>query len=93
MGSPVVADNPEASRYEISVEGVVAGFTEYVDEGDVLVFPHTVIFEDFDGQGLAAILVTGALDYVRAKGRVIRPLCPYVAGFLRKNPDYQDLVA
>lgn len=93
MTTTTVANNPETSRYEISVDGVLAGFTEYIDKGDLLVFPHTVVFEEFDGQGLAAILVTGALDDVRANGRVIRADCPYVAGFLRKHPEYQDLLA
>ncbi|MGZ5366886.1 GNAT family N-acetyltransferase [Aeromicrobium sp.] len=93
MSSPTVADNPQASRYEVSVAGKIAGFTEYVDTGGILVFPHTVVFEEFEGQGLAAILVTGALDDVRAKGRLIRADCPYVAGFLARHPYYQDLAA
>jgi len=93
MSNPTVADNPGTSRYEISVDGVLSGFTSYADEGEVLVFVHAEVFEEFAGQGLAAILVTGALDDVRAKGRLIRPLCPYVAGFLGKHPDYQNLVA
>jgi predicted GNAT family acetyltransferase len=93
MSSPTVADNPKASRYEVSVAGKIAGFTEYVDTGEILVFPHTVVFEEFEGQGLAAILVTGALDDVRAKGRLIRADCPYIAAFLARHPDYQDLVA
>ncbi|MEO6472086.1 MAG: GNAT family N-acetyltransferase [Aeromicrobium sp.] len=88
-----VENNAARSRYEISVDGILAGFTEYVDQGDVLVFPHTEVFEEFGGLGLAAILVTQALDDVRANGRVIRPLCPYVAGFIAKHPEYQDLVA
>lgn len=93
MSNPTVVNNPEASRYEISVDGVLAGFTDYVDEGEVLVMPHTEVFDDFEGQGLAAILVTGALDDVRANHRVVRPDCPYVARFLGKHPAYQDLVA
>lgn len=93
MTATLVQNNPDTSRYEISVDGVLAGFTEYVDAGDVLVFPHTVVFDEFGGQGLAATLVTGALDDVRAKGRLIRPECPYVKGFLAKHPEYQDLVA
>ena len=93
MSEPTVVNNPETSRYEISVDGVLAGFTEYYEEGDILVFPHTEIAPDFNGQGLAAILVTQALDDVRAKGRLIRPDCPYVAAFIAKHPDYQDLVA
>jgi len=93
MSAPTVTDNPEASRFEISVDGKLAGFTEYVDKGQVLVFPHTEVFDEFEGQGLAAILVTGALDDVRAKGRLIQPECPYVRRFLRMHPDYKDLVA
>ncbi len=93
MSSHLVENNPANSRYEISVDGVLAGFTEYYEDGDVLVFPHTQIFEAFGGQGLAAILITAALDDVRAKGRLIRPLCPFVAAFIAKHPDYQDLVA
>lgn len=93
MTNTTVANNPEKSRFEISVDGALAGFTEYYEEGEILVFPHTKIFDEFGGQGLAAILVTGALDDVRANGRLIRADCPYVAGFLQKHPDYQDLLA
>ena len=101
MTTPTFANNPEASRYEISVDvppqaggaPVLAGFTEYVDEGDILVFPHTEVFDGFEGQGLGATLVTGALDDVRANGRLIRADCPYVRRFLRKHPEFKDLVA
>ena len=93
MSNPTVVNNSEASRYEISVDGVLAGFTDYVDEGEVLVMAHTEVFDDFEGQGLAAILVTGVLDDVRANDRVVRPDCAYVAGFLAKHPAYRDLVA
>ena len=93
MSNTSVANNPEASRYEISVNDALAGFADYVDRGEVLVIPHTEVFEGFEGQGLAAILVTGMLEDVRAYGRVIRPDCPFVASFLDKHPSYQDLIA
>jgi hypothetical protein len=87
-----VSDNPENSRYEIRIDGVLAGISEYVDRGEVRVFRHTEVLEGFAGQGLAATLVTEALEDVRAAGGLIRPLCPYVAAFLRKHPEFQDLV-
>ena len=93
MSTPTVANNPGNSRYEISVDGKLAGFTEYVDTGDILVFPHTVVLDEFEGQGLGAILVTGALGDVRANGRLIRVECPYIRRFLRKHPEYRDLLA
>ena len=93
MSIPTVANNSDNSRYEISVDGRLAGFTEYVDKGDILVFPHTQLFDEFAGQGLGAILVTGALDDVRANGRLIRADCTYVRRFLGKHPEYKDLIA
>ena len=85
-------DAPERSRYEIEVDGAPAGFAHYrLREGSV-VLDHTVIREEFAGQGLASHLVRAALDAVRAQQGRIVPVCPYVAGWLAKNPDYDDLV-
>jgi predicted GNAT family acetyltransferase len=87
-----VVDAPERSRYEILVDGTYAGFTHYRPSEGSLVFDHTVIKEDFAGQGLASKLVRAALDNVRARQGRIVPLCEYVVGWLAKHPDYDDLV-
>lgn len=87
-----VLDAKERSRYEILVDGTFAGFTHYLHHEGALVFDHTVIKEQFAGQGLASTLVRATLDDVRAqKGRIV-PLCEYVAAWLEKHPDYDDLV-
>lgn len=79
-------------RYEIVVDGVVAGFTE-VREGDgALAFPHTEIDDAYEGQGLASQLVRGALDDVRAQGRLVHPFCPYVKTWIERHEEYRDLV-
>jgi predicted GNAT family acetyltransferase len=87
-----VLDAPERSRYEILVDGTFAGFTHYQPTEGSLVFDHTVIKEQFAGQGLASTLVRATLDDVRARQGRIVPLCEYVAAWLEKNPDYADLV-
>jgi predicted GNAT family acetyltransferase len=87
-----VVDATERSRYEILVDGTYAGFTHYQSYEGSLVFDHTVIKEDFAGQGLASKLVRGTLDDVRSRHIRIVPVCEYVAGWLVKNPDYDDLV-
>jgi predicted GNAT family acetyltransferase len=88
-----VTHNREENRYEIHVDGILAGFTQALEDGDVVTFPHTVVFDQFEGQGLASELVTGALDDIRVRGKVIVPSCPYVARFVDKHPDYKDLLA
>ncbi|MCW2830194.1 MAG: family N-acetyltransferase [Aeromicrobium sp.] len=87
-----VVHNTDDQRYEILVDGILAGFADAKeDDTDVVVFPHTEIFDQFEGQGLASELVTGALDDVRVRGKKIKAVCPYVARFIEKHPDYADL--
>ena len=88
-----VTHNPAENRYEIHVDGVLAGFAQAFEDGDVVTFPHTVVFDEFEGQGLASQLVTGALDDIRERGKLIIVTCPYVTRFIDKNPDYKDLLA
>lgn len=88
-----VVHNPEKQRYEIEVDGILAGFTQAIEDGDVVTFPHTEIFDQFEGQGLASQLVTGALDDVRVRGKKVIAICPYVVRFIEKHQDYADLLA
>ena len=79
-------------RYEILVAGQRAGLTAYRDRGEQRVFFHTEVGDAFAGQGLAAQLVQQALADVRAAGRRIVPVCPYVAKHLKKHDEFADLI-
>jgi uncharacterized protein len=81
------------SRYELVADGEVIGTADYVDDGERVVFPHTVIRTDLRGQGFGAVLVRAALDDVRQKGRSVVPRCWYVAQFIDEHAEYRDLVA
>ncbi|SCL23494.1 hypothetical protein GA0070624_2747 [Micromonospora rhizosphaerae] len=78
-------------RYEILVDGKRAGLTAYRDRGQQRVFFHTEVDDAFAGQGLAAQLVQEALTDVRASGKRIVPVCPYVAKFLKKHDEFADI--
>jgi predicted GNAT family acetyltransferase len=88
-----VVHNADEQRYEIHVDGVLAGFTEAKEDGEVVAFPHTLVLEQFEGKGLASQLVAGALDDIRARDKRILAQCPYVARFVEKHQDYADLLA
>jgi predicted GNAT family acetyltransferase len=87
-----VVDNPDEDRYEVWAGEKFAGAAYYDLRGDLTVFTHTEIDDAFAGQGLGKVLAAGALDDVVAKGRTIVPVCPFIAGYLRKNPGYADHV-
>ena len=87
-----VVRNDDRSRYEIFVDGHVAGFSDYRMRDDHQVYVHTEIAPEFRGRDLAAILVGAALDDARTRGYRVIPRCPYVAEFIEEHPEYADLV-
>jgi predicted GNAT family acetyltransferase len=87
-----VRDNADEARYEIHVDGALAGFTQYQPGEGLLAFVHTEIDPAYAGQGLAKILIGQTLDDVRSRGLAVLPFCPFVRGFIQKNPAYADLV-
>ena len=87
-----VTDVPDEQRFVITVDGQRAGLLDYTLRDDLFVALHTEIDPAYAGQGLGGILVRQVLDEVRDSGMRLRPLCPFVAHFVRNNADYADLV-
>lgn len=87
-----VVDNPEMSRYEIRVDGRVAGFAQYRLHHDRITFFHTEVDPAFAGRGLGGQLARSALDGARSQGKVVVPLCPFIASYIRTHPEHLDLV-
>ena len=87
-----IRDNRERSRYEILVDGEVAGFVHYNLRGGRIILVHTEVDDAHAGHGLASILVAGVLDDIRVRGLRIVPVCPFVERFIREHPEYDDLV-
>lgn len=88
-----VRDNPEQTRYEIRVDGELAGFAQYERTDGRLIVIHTEIDERHQGRGLAGKLVAAVLDVAREAQLQVRPDCPYVRTYLGKHPEQLDLVA
>lgn len=87
-----VIDNPRELRYELWVGETRAGYLAYRREPSVVVLIHTDVDPAFEGRGLGSRLVAGALADLRERGLKLVPLCPFVAGYLRRHPEQQDLV-
>ncbi len=88
-----VADNTDAARYEIAVDGECAGFVTYRLAPGVITFLHAEVDPARERDGLGSRLVRDALDDARARGLTVRPVCPFVAWFIETHAEYQSLVA
>jgi predicted GNAT family acetyltransferase len=87
-----VSDNPDEDRFEIRVDGELAGFSQYRQRPAGLAFTHTEIDDRFEGQGLGSRLVSHALDDARERGFAVLPLCPFVRSYIERHSEYLDLV-
>ena len=92
MSDPTVVQNPDAGRFELRLDGEVAGFAEYHLRGSTTAFTHTVVEPRFEGRGLGSVLARGALDATRSAGRQVLPFCPFIRGYIERHPAYLDLV-
>ncbi|TDH51863.1 GNAT family N-acetyltransferase [Mycobacterium talmoniae] len=87
---PTVTTTPK--QYEISVDGTRAGLAAYVDSGAQRIFYHTEIGDEFGDRGLGSQLTAAALDDTRAAGKRIVAICPFVAAYVDKHEDYDDIL-
>lgn len=87
-----VTDNEAAGRFEIEVDGEVAGFAEYRLRDGAMSLTHTVVEPAYEGRGVGSALVEGALDAARERGLAVLPYCPFVRDYVEKHPEYADLV-
>jgi hypothetical protein len=87
-----VRRNEGAGRYEILVDDEVAGKVTYIVHEGRIVLNHTKVRDEYAGQGLAGTLVRSALDDIRARGEKAVALCPYVASWVDRHPDYADVL-
>jgi uncharacterized protein len=87
-----VGDIPERERYEVLVDGELAGFATYKARPEQITFKHTEIDDRFEGQGLASRLISFALDDARARGLAVLPFCPFVRAYIQRHREYVDLV-
>lgn len=87
-----VIDNVEAGRFELIVDGQVVGKMEYQRVGEGLALTHTEIDPASEGRGLASALARAVLDGARDRGEAILPFCPFVNAYIKRHPEYLDLV-
>lgn len=87
-----VKNNAGKNRFEVNLDGGTA-VAEYRREGNRIVFTHTEVPESMEGKGVAKALVTTALDFARRERLEVTPQCSFVAGYIKRHPEYLDIVA
>lgn len=87
-----IVHKPEIGRFEAIVDGLRCE-ADYLLDGHTMRMTHTGVPAQLEGRGIAAALVKAALTWARAQGHQVDPICSYVRVYIKRHPEWQDLVA
>lgn len=90
--SRAIQHNTAQQRFEWLEDGALS-VLDYELQNGVMAITHTGVPESVGGRGIAVDLAKAALDTARANGWSVRPVCSYVASYIRRHENYQDLLA
>jgi predicted GNAT family acetyltransferase len=91
MQDYTLLDNRDGRRYEFVI-GVHRPRIEYIRAGDRIYLTHTEVPTELAGKGIGSALIAAALKDIEQEGLTLVPLCPFVALYLQRNPEWKRLV-
>ena len=87
-----IRDNADRGRYELTVDGELAGISDYRDRGGRRIFVHTEVDPAFSGRGLGNRLAAGVLDDAASRSIRVVPRCPFIRAYIERHPEYRRLI-
>ena len=84
-------DNEARHRFELEIDGAIA-FVSYRKSPGSITLEHTVVPPELGGKGIGSKIARATLDAVRAQGRKLTVECEFIQGFMKKHPEYNDLL-
>jgi predicted GNAT family acetyltransferase len=90
--TPAIQHDEDSGEFRAAIDGHRA-VLKYRCAGETMTILHTGVPEAIGGRGIAAALTRAALEFARLKGYRVQPLCSYAATFMRRHPEYSDLIA
>lgn len=93
LQNTVLIHNEEKKRFELEVENAVA-FIEYIQNKDNIIFlTHTEVPSELEGKGVGSAIVSRTLEWIKGQGYTLAPLCPFVAAYLKRHPEWTGILA
>jgi predicted GNAT family acetyltransferase len=87
-----VTQNAAASRFEMQSGEDTAVLTYEMQDG-IIVLTDTLVPQALEGKGIGSALAKTGLEYARKNGLRVIAQCPFVASYIQRHPEYQDLIS
>jgi uncharacterized protein len=92
VSEPEIQHSATRNSFETIVDGRLA-HADYDKEGELVYFTHTYVPPELEGRGIASQIIRYALEHAREQDWQVVALCPFVAAYIRRHPEYQPLLA
>jgi len=86
-----IIHNEAEKRFEVWIDGYLSKL-EYIQDGKNFVITHVGVYPELRGQGIAGRITQAGLEYAKANSLRVIPMCSYAATYIRKNPQYAELM-
>lgn len=83
--------NTDKSCFELAT-GDFTTFIEFKEHGKKIWLIHTEAPEELKGKGSATAIIEKTLTYIEENGYKLIPLCPFVAAYLKRHPEWTRVV-
>ena len=87
-----IFNNKERQQFQLETDAVLASLEYRLHEGQIVLM-HTEVPDKLGGRGIGSALAEYALNYARANGLPVKVYCPFVAAYIKRHPEQQDIVA
>ena len=85
------SNNPTKKRYELQLKDKTA-YLEYILAKGNIYLTHTEVPRALEGRGIGSSMILKCLEDIKARELTLVPLCPFVAGYLKKHSEWRELV-
>jgi predicted GNAT family acetyltransferase len=90
MDTPVI-NNIDQQQFEVHADGELA-VLQYRFHDDLLWLMHTDVPKKMEGKGIASSLAHFGLEWAKENQIKVKVLCPFVAIYLKRHPEYNSTV-
>ena len=86
-----MVDNKEKQQFEMRVGDGLA-LIEYKQSPTAIFLVHTEVTSQLEGKGAATAIIEKALDYIDRNHLKLVPLCPLVAAYIKRHPEWNKVL-
>ncbi|SDQ65304.1 GNAT family N-acetyltransferase [Flagellimonas zhangzhouensis] len=81
----------EGKQFQFNLEDGIAKI-EYILAQERIYLTHTEVPTAYEGKGIGSCLIKQTLEYIKEQDLTLVPLCPFVAMYIKRHPEWKALV-